>query len=82
VILLVSCDVLGFGPTIRKSWNEPFKETLFTWELTAARHGLGILALEKFNILTLLYPVVWTVVNALFSILLIVRRKKLKSLGK
>lgn len=78
IILLVGSDVSGFGPTIRKSWNKPFNESLFTWELTAFRHGLTIFALEKFNILTLLYPITWTVVNAAFSIFLIVRRRQIK----
>ena len=78
IILLVACDVSGFGPTIRKSWNNPHKESLFVWELTAFRHGLTIFALERFNILTLLYPVVWTVVNISFSIFLIIRRKQFK----
>lgn len=80
VILIVITDVSGFGPTIRKSWNKPHEETLFTWELTAFRHALGILALEKFNILTLLYPVVWVAVNVLFSIFLIIRRSQLKKI--
>ncbi|MCX6757865.1 MAG: hypothetical protein NTZ44_03235 [Candidatus Nomurabacteria bacterium] len=77
VILLVLIDVLGFAPTVRKSWNKPYEEGLFTWEITAFRHGLSILALEKFNILTMLYPVVWTIANAAFSLFLIVRRKKI-----
>ncbi|QQR50246.1 hypothetical protein IPF86_04180 [Candidatus Nomurabacteria bacterium] len=76
MILLVATDVSGFGPTIRKSWNKPFQENLFTWELTAFRHALGIIALEKFNILTLLYPITWVIVNTLFSIFLIVRRRQ------
>ena len=79
VILLVATDVLGFAPTVRKSWNKPYEETLFTWEITAFRHGLSIFALQKFNILTLLYPVTWVFCNALFSLFLIIRRKQLGS---
>lgn len=77
MILLVATDVLGFGPTIRKSWNKPYQENLFTWELTAFRHALGIIALEQFNVLTLLYPVTWVIVNGLFSVFLIIRRKQI-----
>ncbi len=77
IILLVASDLLGFAPTIRKSWNKPHEEGLFTWELTAFRHALGIIALEKFNILILLYPVAWTIANLLFSIFIIVRRKQM-----
>lgn len=78
VILVVLTDVLGFGPTVRKSWNKPHSETLFTWEIAAGRHALGILALEQFNIFTLLYPVAWTAANLLFFVFIVVRRRQLK----
>jgi hypothetical protein len=76
VILVVLTDVLGFGPTLRKSWNKPHSETLFTWWVAAFRHGLGILALQKFNLFTLLYPVSWTAANLIFCIILLIRRKQ------
>lgn len=75
--LIILVDILGFSPTVRKSWNKPYSETLFTYELCVFRHGLSILALQEFNILTLLYPVVWTLANFIFSILLIIRRRKI-----
>jgi hypothetical protein len=76
-ILVVSVDILGFLPTIRKSWNKPHSETLSLYQLSAFRHGLAIFALEKFNTLTLLNPVAWTLANGLFAIFLMLRRKKL-----
>lgn len=78
VILIVTVDVLGFIPTIRKSWKKPHSETLFTYELSTIRQGLSIFALQQFNMLTLLYPIVWTFANLFFSVLLIVRRKQFK----
>jgi len=75
VVLLVTIDMLGFAPTVRKSWNKPYDETLFTWNLNAFRHGLSIFALGQYNILTLLYPLAWTIANILFSTMLAVRRK-------
>ncbi|HCC83846.1 TPA: hypothetical protein DEP96_03270 [Candidatus Uhrbacteria bacterium] len=78
IILLVTTDLMGFAPTIRKSWNKPYEEGLFTWELTAIRHGLSIAALQQFNILTLLYPVTWVLANSMFSLFIIIRRKQLK----
>lgn len=77
IVLIVLVDILGFGPTIRKSWNKPYSETLILYEMSALRHGLAIFALERFNILTLLNPVTWTLANGLFAIMLIVRRRKL-----
>lgn len=77
-ILLVSItDMLGFVPTIRKSWNKPYSETLFLYSLNSFRHGLSILALEHYSIITWLYPATWTFANGLFSLLLVIRRKQL-----
>lgn len=76
VILVVLTDILGFGPTVRKSWNKPHSETLFTWQVAAGRHALGILALEQFNVYTLLYPVAWTAANVLFFVMVLVRRRQ------
>ena len=59
VILVSLIDMLGFAPTIRKSWNKPYSETLFTYELGAFRHGLSFFALQNYNIVTWLYPITW-----------------------
>lgn len=75
VILATTVELLGFVPTIRKSWNKPYSETLFTYEVCIFRHGISIIALQQFNILTLLYPVAWTVANIIFTIILIIRRQ-------
>lgn len=77
VILVSLVDMLGFVPTIRKSWDKPFSETLFTYKLGAFRHGLSILALEQYNLITWLYPVSWALANFLFSLMLIIRRKQI-----
>lgn len=77
VILVSTIDMLGFIPTIRKSWNKPHSETLFTYELSALRHGLSLFALQQYSIVTWLYPASWAIANALFSLMLIMRRKTL-----
>ena len=79
VILVSTIDILGFTPTIRKSWNKPYSETLISYEINTFRHGLSVLALQQYNIVTWLYPVSWTVANGLFSIMLIIRRKQLSN---
>lgn len=78
VILVSSIDMLGFVPTIRKSWNNPYTETLFSYELNAFRHGISIIALQQYNVVTWLYPITWTIANILFSIMLIARRRQIK----
>jgi len=76
VILVSTIDMLGFVPTIRKSWNKPYSETLFSYELNSFRHGLSLLALQQYSVVTWLYPVTWTLANVLFSLMLIIRRKQ------
>jgi len=75
IILLSIIDMLGFAPTVRKSWDDPYSETLSLYTITTFRHGLSIFALANYNIVTLLFPTTWVIANALFSIMLIVRRK-------
>lgn len=80
VILVALVDMFGFIPTVRKSWNKPYSETLFLYSLNAIRHGLSLLALEQYNIVTWLYPVTWMIANAIFSIILVIRRKQISKI--
>lgn len=75
IILLTSIGILGFAPTIRKSWGDPYSETLSTYVISAFRHSLSVYALAEYNIVTYLFPVTWVIANALFAILLVARRK-------
>ncbi len=74
--LIVTINTLANIPTIRKSWAEPYSETLVTWELGAIRNLLGIIALANYSLLTWLYPVTNLLINILVSSLLIIRRRK------
>ena len=76
VIIVCLIDVLGFIPTIRKSWYKPHKETAFTYGLNSFRHILSISALTNYTIVTLLYPLSWSITNGLFVIMLLIRRRK------
>lgn len=79
-ILATLVDLLGFAPTIRKSWEEPYSETLSFYYLNSVRFGLAVFALQKYTIVTALYPVSWLVANGLFAIMILIRRKKLPQL--
>lgn len=78
VLLITSAEVLSFFPTIRKSWKDPYSETLSTYQISGFRHGLSIFALQQFNILTVLYPVAWTLTNVAITVILMVRRQQIK----
>lgn len=78
IVLLSTIDMLGFMPTIRKSWNHPYTETLSFYVITTFRHGLTIFALAQYNIVTWLYPVTWVIANGVFALILVSRRQILK----
>lgn len=76
-ILVSTIDMLGFVPTIRKSWHKPYEETLISYLLNTLRFCLALYALDYYTIVTALYPLTWVVASGAFSTYLIVRRKKL-----
>lgn len=75
-VLLITINTLAVVPTVRKSWNKPYTETLSTWSIAGFRNILGIVALENYSILAWLYPVSSLIVNLGFTAMLIIRRKK------
>ncbi len=77
MLLLVTIDILAFAPTIRKSWNAPYSETLATYIIVIFRHILAVFAIREYNIITSLFPATWIIANTFFATLLIVRRKRI-----
>lgn len=75
-ILATITDLLGFVPTIRKSWHQPFSETLSLYGLNTLRFGLAIIALEHYSVITALYPISWLFANGLFALMLLLQRKR------
>lgn len=77
VILLSLVDMLGFIPTIRKSWHKPYEETLISYWTNTFRFCLALIALSHYTLVTSLYPATWVAANGLFSIYLMIGRGKL-----
>ncbi len=77
VTLVIVADILAFIPTIRKSWHKPHSETLSLYVTNAIRFLLAFAAIEVYTFLSSSWIVVWVAGNALFSIMLVIRRKQL-----
>jgi hypothetical protein len=76
VILVSTVDMLAFMPTIRKSWHKPHEETLISYLLNMFRFCLALLALDRYTLVTSLYPATWVMANGVFCVYLIARRKQ------
>lgn len=77
VILITVIDALGFAPTFRKAYHKPQEETLITFALSAVKFVIAIVALSNYSAVTVLYPASLVLMNGLFVIMLIIRRKQL-----
>ncbi len=56
VILASFIDVIGFFPTMRKTWNAPKSESLPSMWIDFVKHGLSIIAMKSFALVNWLYP--------------------------
>jgi hypothetical protein len=77
IILVTLIDIFGFLPTVRKSIDDPYSETLSFYWINTFRFGLAIIALNEYSIITALYPVSWSLINFTFAIFLFSARRKL-----
>lgn len=78
VILIALVDAIGALPTIRKAFSKPYEEGLSPFVLANVKWLLSIYALEKLNLLTLLFPATTTAVNTAIISVVLVRRSQLQ----
>jgi hypothetical protein len=57
VILATLIDVIGFFPTMRKTWNAPKSESLESMWIDFVKHSLSIMSMRNYSLVTWLYPV-------------------------
>ncbi len=75
VVILTLIDLVGFGPTFRKSYQNPFEEQLKFFVLMALRNVISIMALENISPTTLIFPGTMAVVCLIFIVMVIYRRR-------
>lgn len=56
VVVLTTVDMLGFGPTLRRVWQDPHAESALFYTVFVARSALSIPALESYSVTTILFP--------------------------
>lgn len=75
VVVLTTVDLLGFGPTIRKTYHMPHSESLLFIGLFAARNMLVIGALEVYSVTTVLFPAAVGSACMLLMLMMLYRRR-------
>lgn len=75
VMMISAIDVIGYIPSFRKSYQEPWSETLISWILFSVSNIFAILALKEYNLLTVTYLVAITSTNIALFLLCFFRRQ-------
>lgn len=66
LIVVSIAEVISFVPTVRKTRNDPYSESLTSYYLLLLKLSLIIVALEAYNLLTVSYPAMWITVFVIF----------------
>jgi hypothetical protein len=66
LVIVSIAEVIAFIPTVRKTRNDPYSESLPSYYLLIIKLSLIAIALQRYNWLTLSYPVMWIVVFIIF----------------
>jgi hypothetical protein len=77
VLIITITDACAFIPTFRKAYNHPDTENARTYALSGIKFVPGLFALQTFSVTTALYPASLVLMNLLFVVMLLWRRKAL-----
>ncbi len=77
VFMVSAIDVLGYIPTYRKSFANPWTETLEFWFVMTIAGVLDLFASAQYNLLTVTYIATLIAANVVLLTVLLYRRKKL-----
>jgi hypothetical protein len=76
-IFATGADVLGYGPTLKKGWAEPNKDSATSFALNGAKFVIALPALGSYSIATWLYPATIAIVNSGVAAMLLLRRRRI-----
>lgn len=79
VIIITVVDAVAFAPTFRKAYVHPETENTWTYFFSGIKFVIGIMALQTFNTVTVLYPASLVLANGAFVAMVLWRRVKEKN---
>ena len=77
-IVVALVDFVGFLPTFRKGFEEPFTETASTFVLSGVSNVLSVVALQHYSVTTVFYIGTLCFTNSSFAAMILLRRNFLK----
>lgn len=77
ILIVTIIDLIGYIPTIRKSYNAPHEESIYIFSIFVVTCSLGLLALHNYTLITMVYLIAMNVANTFMVTILLIRRKQL-----
>ncbi|MBN3820360.1 hypothetical protein G3N57_29000 [Paraburkholderia sp. Se-20369] len=77
ICLVTLIELAGLGPTIRKTFRDPWSESLAYFALCVVKYVLAVLALRSWSVAVAFYPIVNIAASLGVCTLMIVRRRLL-----
>ena len=74
-VLAATIDLLGFVPTVRKSYMAPHGEPALNYFFSFLGFFFSLLALREYNFVTIFYPLTLVISGGGFVLFLLIRRK-------
>jgi hypothetical protein len=76
ICMITLIEIIGFLPTYRKTWNEPWSESVLAWSLFVLGCLCAIYALDEYNPLTSLYIIAMTAASFILVVVSSHRRRR------
>ncbi len=73
--LTTAVDALGYGPTFRRGWSFPRKDSVTSFAINAAKFVPSLMAMDPISFATSSYPATLLVLNTAVAIMLLLRRR-------
>lgn len=77
ICLVMLIELAGLGPTVRKTFRDPWSESLVYFALCVVKYALAVLALRTWSVAVAFYPIVNIAASVGVCMLMIVRRRVL-----
>lgn len=69
-------DAFAYAITFRKSWADPYGEDPAIYLIDTVKYGFAILAMERYSLLTLAFPIFIIVVEGALAAVILTRRRR------
>ncbi len=77
ILIVLTIDILGFLPTIRKSIYKPHEENALAYFIAALSFAMAAMAIDHYSVTTAIYPLVIMMMNIALPVFLITQRRRL-----